>query len=348
MKLFVTNDCNMSCSYCMIKNTGQYMDFKTAKSGVDKLILQSWSDGLKKFLYFFWWEPLLHFSLIKEVVDYIESQKMYINFDVEYVLCTNLTILNQDIIDFLSRYNVFMSISIWWIWKTHDIHRTFPVVSNKSAFNITTHNISRLLPRLPKENIGVGLVVTKNLVGNMLKDFLYIVEKVGLNHINLEIIVDDVEWNTQQAQIFYKQYNLILKYLYRNISQWKFIYINNLNWDINNIFSGREKDVYKPLEFFVELHPDKNILLSWFFTHSDDMSSQVISSIDTFDPNIDYNIQWYFHNLKKIPKFKFEWDYHKIKEYQKHANVVLANLILKNATEKYFKEYIKEVARIYF
>ena len=96
--LGLTDDCNLACSYCFVKQNKNYMTLETA----EKTILWALENGKKKqqkpYIVFFGGEPLLQFNEI--IIPIVEK---YHN-DVDFGITTNGLLLNEDVVDFLYKY----------------------------------------------------------------------------------------------------------------------------------------------------------------------------------------------------------------------------------------------------
>jgi uncharacterized protein len=113
--LNVSNSCNLNCSYCYA-NGGNYasedrlMDKQTAQNTLDKFIDIF---GEIKYIQFFGGEPLLNYSVIKFVCEYVselyDAQRIHIM--PQFGIVTNGTIINDGILEILSNYHVSVTIS---------------------------------------------------------------------------------------------------------------------------------------------------------------------------------------------------------------------------------------------
>jgi uncharacterized protein len=109
LTLVVSDRCNLNCLYCYA-NKGKYKFSEPSKS-LDKARI--FKRAIEKYkqanvIHFFGGEPLMDFSLIKELVIFARN----INESVKFSITTNGTISNQEIIDFLSDYSFDITISI--------------------------------------------------------------------------------------------------------------------------------------------------------------------------------------------------------------------------------------------
>ena len=116
----VTNQCNLSCTYCYEfgadkiatpKGKAKYMDLATAKSSVDFLMSQS--AGRKAVhITFFGGETLMNFPLLRSIVTYAREQAEMNGKSVDFSLTTNATLLTDEIISFLSDNAIGVTVSM--------------------------------------------------------------------------------------------------------------------------------------------------------------------------------------------------------------------------------------------
>ena len=79
--LCVTHNCNLNCIYCYQKHDcNSKMNFETAKNIIDCLFNDAEKENKNVEISFIGGEPLLEFSLIKEIVEYAISLKTNISY----------------------------------------------------------------------------------------------------------------------------------------------------------------------------------------------------------------------------------------------------------------------------
>lgn len=118
----VTNTCNLQCVYCQAqaykKANHGFMSIETARKAVD-LALQSPSNNLT--FEFQGGEPLLNFPVVKEIVTYAESLDH--NKQINFTIVSNLSLLNEEMLDFFIRHRVSISTSLDGPKELHDHNR---------------------------------------------------------------------------------------------------------------------------------------------------------------------------------------------------------------------------------
>ena len=151
MALFVTQTCNLKCVYCFGEGgeygTGGTMEEKTALQAVDWLIEQS-REKKKINIVFFGGEPFLNFPLMKIVMQYAQQRVNEVEKKISFHVTTNATLLNDDVISFLEKHNVNVTISIDGPKEIQDMQR--PFAKGKGSFDVILPKIKKLLKALPE------------------------------------------------------------------------------------------------------------------------------------------------------------------------------------------------------
>ena len=149
----VTTACNMRCSYCQAHTANgtlpSYMDEKTAEKAVD-IALSSPSNYLS--FEFQGGEPLLNFKTIKHIVEYTESKCF--NKEIKFSLVSNLTLLNDEIIQFIKEHHIGISTSIDGPLELHNINR--PYAGGKGTYS----DVRKAIQTLKNEGVSVGAIQT--------------------------------------------------------------------------------------------------------------------------------------------------------------------------------------------
>lgn len=151
--LQVTQNCNLRCSYCIYSggyntrtHNNKRMTWEMAKAGIDYLVSHSQLAG-DLTVGFYGGEPLLEFELIKSVVGYIESE--YVGRRFSYVITTNGTLLNDEIIDFLEEKQVFLTFSLDGPKEVHDKNRKF-ADGVTGSYEKLMENVKKVKERYPE------------------------------------------------------------------------------------------------------------------------------------------------------------------------------------------------------
>ena len=161
--LWTTNDCNLRCKYCYAKagTKKDYMDFETAKRIIETIPNDNFKIQLAG------GEPLLNFSLIENMHDYIRKERPKVNLQMQ----SNGTLITEKIAKSIKKMNIAMGISL---------DGNIDINENLRGKTLDTINGIKLLG---KENVMVNLncVVTNKSIDGLdkLVDIAYYLGNVG-------------------------------------------------------------------------------------------------------------------------------------------------------------------------
>ncbi|NIR10114.1 MAG: radical SAM protein [Candidatus Aminicenantes bacterium] len=152
----LTDRCNQRCCYCSFSGEYAYtrthgkndMTFQTAKKALDFFIKRAGEiyDNQGTAVTYYGGEPLLRFDLLKETVDYVVN--IHPDKKVRFAITTNGTLLyRKDVIDFLVKNDIGISISIDGPVKIHNRYRLF--VNKKPTFNRIFKNLAFIKEKHP-------------------------------------------------------------------------------------------------------------------------------------------------------------------------------------------------------
>jgi len=148
--LNISNTCNAKCIYCFA-HQGNYgkedaiMDSKIAIQAVD-FFMEKVPKEKYAGIVFFGGEPLMAYSVIKEVCAYISMN--YSTRKVKYSITTNATLMNEEMIDLFSAYNFKVAVSIDGGEIIQNNQR--PLRNGGNCFYEATKNLPYLLKERPK------------------------------------------------------------------------------------------------------------------------------------------------------------------------------------------------------
>jgi uncharacterized protein len=167
MVLNVTNQCNLSCTYCyeygedkivQTENGRQpkWMSEETARESVDFLLRES---GRVAHMTFFGGETLLNFKVLKSAVTYALARAAELGKEIDFSLTTNATLLKPEVIEFLAEHRFGVTISID---GPPDLQNKFRVFHNgKGSYDLIAPKIRELLARHRSRPIGARVTLTK-------------------------------------------------------------------------------------------------------------------------------------------------------------------------------------------
>jgi radical SAM protein with 4Fe4S-binding SPASM domain len=193
--LFLTNECNLNCSYCyQFRSTGS-MDFETARKAIDFLAMEG--EEICR-IGFYGGEPLIEFQLMKEVIEYSSLKLGQKGIESEYRVTTNGMLLDNEMFDYLAKWHVKVSLSID---GTREIHEQG---KGKGTFS-KIETLLSLARRHPQCSVGTVTVVSPGNIGHLFES----VEFLHGNGIRDFVIGSDIhqEWSEEALQLFREQFS---------------------------------------------------------------------------------------------------------------------------------------------
>ncbi len=143
MTLMVSQKCNLRCRYCYgdggeYKNKGE-MSLDTAIKSMEFLLNLTKRRDLD--ICFFGGEPLMNYDLIKDFINYVESNSNF-GRKINYSMTTNLTLLNEDIKKFIINKNIALTVSLDGNKAANDLNRYFK--DRSGIYDNVVNNINKL------------------------------------------------------------------------------------------------------------------------------------------------------------------------------------------------------------
>ena len=158
--LQLTQDCNFKCSYCAYSQDNalqrshqqKTMSLEIAKKGIDFLRDHS-IDVDEVSVGFYGGEPLIEFELLKQITAYAKDQlkgkKLALN------LTTNVSLLSDDIFEYLIKNEFDVLISVDGPEEIHDKNRVF-VSNNKGTFKTVEKRLKHLYEKYSDDFIKIS------------------------------------------------------------------------------------------------------------------------------------------------------------------------------------------------
>jgi uncharacterized protein len=186
--LNVTNQCNLACGYCyeysddkISKTEGKpkYMDDEIAQSAIDMLIKES-AERPSIHVTFFGGETLLNFPMLRRAVTYANQKCEEAGKTVEFSLTTNATLLNEQVVDFLSEHRVGVTVSIDGDRELNDKMRIFH--DGRGSYDIIVPKIKMLLERHRTNSIGARVTLSSG-VSHVRRIYEHLTQEVGFQAV---------------------------------------------------------------------------------------------------------------------------------------------------------------------
>lgn len=196
--MLLTNDCNLACSYCFESNKGK--DYMPKEMALD--ILKATYNVVDPMagiftLNMFGGEPLMNWETFKAVCDYVLEN----NLKIRITATTNLTLLTDEMIDYIDELSIPILVSVDGIKEVHDKHRC-------NSFDKVIENMKKLIDRDLGYLIEARMTVAPDTAKYMYESVKMLVD-LGINNI-ANVPASDLDWDDQSIQDYKDNYEKIL------------------------------------------------------------------------------------------------------------------------------------------
>ena len=196
--MLLTNDCNLACSYCFESNKGK--DYMPKEMALD--ILKATYNQVDPMagiftLNMFGGEPLMNWDTFKAVCDYVLDN----NLKIRITATTNLTLLTDEMINYIDELSIPILVSVDGIKEVHDKHRC-------NSFDKVIENMKKLIDRDLGYLIEARMTVAPDTAKYMYESVKMLVD-LGINNI-ANVPASDLDWDAQSIQDYKDNYEKIL------------------------------------------------------------------------------------------------------------------------------------------
>ena len=186
MVLNVTNQCNLSCTYCYeygedkivdTENGKQpkFMSDETARASVEFMLKESGTNKVAH-ITFFGGETLLNFPVLARTIAYARQRGEELGKTIDFSLTTNATLLKPEIIEFLADNRVGVTISIDGPREVQDKFRVFH--NGTGSYDVVAPKIKELLKRHTSRPIGARVTLTSGKM-DIKRIYQHLTEEMG-------------------------------------------------------------------------------------------------------------------------------------------------------------------------
>lgn len=144
--IHTTDACNLGCSYCYIAtlNTSRGMPEPVREQLLQKLVQTVQKRKIKHVKFrLAGGEPLTQFRAWKAFIPEARQVMENVGCKLDFAFITNLTILNEEIIDFSVKHRITYGVSLDGVGTVHDHTRQFR--SGRGSFDTVNNNLRKLL-----------------------------------------------------------------------------------------------------------------------------------------------------------------------------------------------------------
>lgn len=157
----MTQRCNQRCLYCQASTRDPNdracdMNTETAKNAVDMVLM---SPGKRLKIEFQGGEPLLNYEIVKFVIEYASKQALAKDKELEFVACTNLTMVTDDMLRYFADNNILISTSLDGPKEVHDSCRRYR--NGAGTYEDLMKSLDRAKKHLPSSKISALMTTTR-------------------------------------------------------------------------------------------------------------------------------------------------------------------------------------------
>jgi len=185
--------CNSNCIYCQVSkkevdDRGYNMSKETAKNVV-KTIFASPSPAIK--IEFQGGEPLTNFEMVQYIMEEAEWQNLFKKKHLEFVICTNISLITPEILKYLKKHKCYISTSLDGPCDLHntnrplqDIEFNHKIFKGKYNHEIFEEKLAMCREALGKDSVSALMTTTCYSLGRF-KEIVDEYVRLGFNSIFL-------------------------------------------------------------------------------------------------------------------------------------------------------------------
>lgn len=141
--LYLTEDCNLRCSYCFVPKTPKTMSRETARQAVDFLLSREIAGHESELeLTFFGGEPFLCLDLMEDIVQYARRPRAGRRRRITYAATTNATLAGPRVEELIAKNRMRLLISLD---GDEEGSRDRRFVGGRESYSVVARNVSRLV-----------------------------------------------------------------------------------------------------------------------------------------------------------------------------------------------------------
>lgn len=225
LHIFVlTSSCNQNCVYCQVGKKGispavdVYMSAEVAQRAVD-LALSSPSNRIT--IEFQGGEPLLNWQVLRFIVEYARLSNQKAGKNIVFNLVSNLTLLNDEILDFLITNDVSICTSLDGPEELHNYNRPY---KKGNPYSIVTENIKKINSEYKRRGMDAKVQALQTTTKRSLfyaKEIINEYLELGINHLFIRPLTplgfaltnwDRIGYAPEEFLVFYQEiFNYIME-----------------------------------------------------------------------------------------------------------------------------------------
>ncbi|MDI6777698.1 MAG: radical SAM protein [Patescibacteria group bacterium] len=248
LKLFITDKCNMDCTYCYVRKKDHKGALTTGEcvKSIDDFFADG---GEEKVIQFLGGEPLLEYEKIKTIIKH--AAKKYPNVSRQFILSTNGLLIDQEKINFLNRHGVLVIVSLDGSKQVHDLYRKIRG-SQKSSYDVIANNLSRV--NLSNTILMISCVFTESTIDCLAKNIKHLARS-GFRMIDFQADVNAPIGKKYEVKLrkFLKDFSAYYLNVFRKKKKNEMFFVPA----IKSVLLSRKKSGNRTCDSLL-LSPDKN------------------------------------------------------------------------------------------
>jgi len=235
LALFVTDRCNLRCTYCYVtgvENDRQLknMDLRTAERAMDFFLENSGQRKNGKVL-FFGGEPLLNLPLIKHVVEYARPRWEAAGKSLIFTLDTNGVLLTPPTIDYINGNDIVTAISLDGPKEVNDRARVF--ADGRGSYDNVVDRAREFIASREGDVWGRATLTSDNI--RFMDNVRHLME-IGFKRV----VVDSDsgvggEWTESQKQTLKEEFDQAARYYMEKLRAGQYFFLGNLTTIMESI-----------------------------------------------------------------------------------------------------------------
>lgn len=186
----VTEQCNLACEYCYMKNNNIYMDIDKVKLYIENVHKIMEFYGCSQYhISYFGGEPLLNWELIKNAIPLFKEDPRCNS----QVIISNGFLLTQDIIDYIKSYGVGFSWSFDGIWQ--DENRPHVIFSDTISKYKENKELIYQISQTSK------VMISPNNIDTLTENLEFFVDEFQILNPDFSLVRDDI-WSDTDVDKF--------------------------------------------------------------------------------------------------------------------------------------------------
>src|SRR5690606_2202553 len=174
--------CNSDCIYCQVSkkdltDKGFDMSKQTAKKIV-KTIFESPSPVIK--IEFQGGEPLTDFEMVQYIMEEAEWQNLFKKKHLEFVICTNLSLITPEMLKYLKKHKCYISTSLDGAKDLHNTNR--PLQDTKQTHELFEEKLKLTRGYLGEDSVSALMTTTCYSLGHF-KEIVDEYVRLGFNSV---------------------------------------------------------------------------------------------------------------------------------------------------------------------